>query len=107
MPRLLPILLLAVLFTACRSHTPETPKKTWTYRDIMAFQGKTMDEVKAELGTPNGFYTRSAEGRWHYSDVLMDTEGAGPPKRVWIVIYFSQFGDRKATIVEIHDHTDE
>ena len=72
----------------------------------MFLEGKTREEIRGMLGTPNGFYTRNAEGRWHYSDLFLDTGGNGPGRHVWVIIYFSQFGDKRATLVEIHDHTD-
>ena len=97
---------LSVLFAGCSS--PKRPKgQKWTETEIKSLQGKTRAEVQELLGKPNGFYTRSSEGRWHYSDVLLDQAGAGNPRRVWIVIYFSQYGEQRATRVEIHEHTED
>lgn len=98
--------LVLVLAPACRKadEQPSPSERKWTEREIRTLQGKTMEEVKDLLGRPDGFYTRSAEGRWHYSNILLDSEGAGLPRRVWVIVYFSQFGQRRATLVEIHEH---
>ena len=98
--------LVLVLAPACRKADEQPPPsgRKWTEREIRTLQGKTREEVKDLLGRPDGFYTRSAEGRWHYSNILLDNEGAGPPRRVWVIVYFSQFGERRATIIEIHEH---
>lgn len=103
----LPFLLVVSLLgfaASCSRHRAAPVRVVWTERDLMLMKGKTRDEVRETLGTPNGFYTRNAEGRWHYSNLLLDSEGAGPPRLVWVVIYFSQFGEQRATIVEIHEH---
>ncbi len=84
-----------------------TKHVVWTERELFGLVGKTRDEIRSVLGTPNGFYTRNTEGRWHYSSILVDAEGAGPPKRVWVVVYFSKIGEQPATLVEIHEHLRE
>ena len=103
---ILTLIALALLVGGCHSAKQAKGQK-WTESELMMLQGKTRDEVKEVLGKPDGFYTRSQEGRWHYSNILLDQEGAGSPKKVWVVIYFSQAGDQRATIVEIHDHKDD
>ncbi|HTX99076.1 MAG TPA: hypothetical protein VMG09_03565 [Bacteroidota bacterium] len=97
----------AAMIVSCKQEPAPVEKRVWTERELVAMQGMTRDEIRAKLGTPNGFYTRSAEGRWHYSNVLVDDEGNGPPKRMWIVIYFSKFGEQRATLVELHEHADQ
>jgi len=99
-------MLCAVTLVASCQRKPE-PVEThvWTARELLALRGQTRDEVRSKLGSPNGFFTRNAEGRWHYSNLLVDEEGAGPPKKMWMVIYFSQFGEQRATLVELHEHT--
>jgi hypothetical protein len=101
------LLLLGLAGCHVRSSSHPTPVKVWTERELQALVGKTREEVRAVLGTPNGFYTRSAEGRWHYSSIFVDAEGTGPARKVWVVIYFSKFGEQPATLVEIHDHVDQ
>jgi hypothetical protein len=96
------LLALILLSAGCGSASHHKGQK-WTVSELKGLQGKTRDEVREVLGTPNGFYTRSAEGRWHYSDLLLDPADGSDPRKVWIVIYFSQFGDQRATLVEIHD----
>jgi hypothetical protein len=93
--------------TSCHQEPAPVERRVWTKSELLALQGLTRDEVRSKLGTPNGFYTRSAEGRWHYSNVLVDDEGVGPPKKMWIVIYFSKFGDQRATLVELHEHAEQ
>lgn len=96
---------LALLIGSCQRQSPPAEQHVWTERDLLALKGLTRDEIRAKLGAPNGFFTRNAEGRWHYSNLLVDDEGAGPPKKMWMVIYFSQFGEQRATLVELHEHT--
>ena len=100
---ILVLISLSLLAGGCKPSKQAHGQK-WTETELKSLQGKTRDEVQEILGKPNGFYTRNAEGRWHYSDLLLDQEGSGSPKKVWLVIYFSQFGDQRATHVEIHDH---
>jgi len=99
-------LALSFLAGGCTSAKHSKGQK-WSETELQSLQGKTRDEVQEVLGKPDGFYTRSAEGRWHYSDVLLDQAGAGPPRKVWVVVYFSQYGDQRVTLVEIHDHKDD
>ena len=98
---------LPLLFYSCTQEPAPVERRVWTEREILALRGMTRDEIRSKLGTPNGFYTRNAEGRWHYSNVLVDAEGTGPPKKMWIVIYFSKLGEQRATLVELHEHAEQ
>ncbi len=99
------LLCITTIVAACQRQPSSPEAHVWTQRELLALQGLTRDEIRAKLGSPNGFFTRNAEGRWHYSNLLVDDEGAGPPKKMWMVIYFSKFGEQRATLVELHDHT--
>lgn len=105
--KILSVFLIAFLFLSGGCGSPKQANGRVSTRELKSLHGKTRDEVREVLGKPNGFYTRSAEGRWHYSDLLMDQAGAGEPRRVYVIVYFSQFGEHRATLVEIHDHKDE
>ena len=95
-------------FGACRDARPvDTHKKVWSELELRTLQGKNRDEIRDILGPPNGFYTTDAKGRWHYSDILVSTEGAGSPRHVWLLIYFSRQGEQRATIVDILDRNEE
>jgi len=101
------LLFSAFVLISCHQEPPPIERKIWSEQELIALQGMTRDDIRSKLGTPNGFYTRNAEGRWHYSNVLVDNEGVGPPKKMWVVIYFSKFGDQRATLVELHEHADQ
>jgi outer membrane protein assembly factor BamE (lipoprotein component of BamABCDE complex) len=108
--RLLPILLLLVVVAAPACKRPksvQTSEKVWTELEIRTLQGKSRDEIREILGPPNGFYTTDSKGRWHYSDILLSSEGAGKPRHVWVLIYFSRQGEQRATIVDILDRNQE
>jgi len=101
------LLCVSVAGISCTQEPAPVERRIWTKSEIAALQGMTREEIRSRLGTPNGFYTRNAEGRWHYSNVLIDSEGAGPAKKMWIVIYFSKFGEQRATLVELHEHAEQ
>ncbi len=81
--------------------------KIWSEIELRTLQGKSRDEIRDMLGKPDGFYTTDAKGRWHYSNIWVGSEGAGPPKHVWLLIYFSRQGEERATLVDILDRPEE
>jgi hypothetical protein len=78
-------------------------QKEWTRSELKALQGKTRDEVKELLGDPSGMYTFDSKGRWHFPHVLVREEGEPQPQRMSVLVYFSAFGDHRATIIEVLD----
>jgi outer membrane protein assembly factor BamE (lipoprotein component of BamABCDE complex) len=98
------VVLLFCLSYSCRKSFEQSPStRVWTIAELKALQGKTRDEIKEALGAPSGLYTYDAKGRWHYPTVLVSLEGAREPKRMSVMVYFSQFGEHRSTIVEVVD----
>ena len=98
------IVTLAVVFfvlSGCSHRTKDNAQKVWTTVELKSLQGKTRDEVHDLLGTPNGMYTIDSKGRWHYSNILLSSEGAGKPRKVWVFLYFSQLGEQRVSAVDI------
>ena len=93
-----------LLLSACKS-TVETkgPEGVWSVADLLALRGKTREEVRERLGRPRGLYTIDSKGRWHYPNVLVREEGSREPKKMTVMVYFSKFGEHRATIIEIRE----
>jgi len=98
-PALLALLLLSA---GCKSSPDHrTEDRLWSEWELKGLQGKTREEVQDLLGKPKGLYTYDSKGRWHYPRVLLQGEGTGEPAPVSVTVYFSQFGEHRATIIEI------
>jgi hypothetical protein len=102
-------LILVVLFIAagCTAQKHDSPERVWTEAELKALQGKTRDEIQEILGPPKGLYTYDTKDRWHYSHILLSGPDPGAAENVAVLIYFSKFGEHRATIIEIRRHTEE
>ncbi len=90
------------MLSSCRRSTEPNPReKIWTMNELKGLQGKSRDEIREMLGFPNGLYTYDSKGRWHYSGVLVSVEGEVKPKPMTVMVYFSQFGENRSTIIEV------
>jgi outer membrane protein assembly factor BamE (lipoprotein component of BamABCDE complex) len=98
----LALLALLALWAGCKSSPGDRAEdRVWSEADLKRLQGKTRDEVQGLLGQPTGLHTYDSKGRWHYSRVLLEPEGAGESAPVSVTVYFSQFGEQRVTIVDI------
>ncbi len=95
------IVIVALAFASCSDRNKTSSDKVWTTIELKSLQGKTRDEIRDLLGAPNGIYTIDSKGRWHYSNILLSSEGAGKPKKVWVLLYFSQLGEQRVSAVDI------
>jgi hypothetical protein len=77
--------------------------REWSRAELRGLQGKTREEVKDLLGEPGGMYTFDSKGRWHFPHVLVREEGEPQARRMSVLVYFSQFGEHRATIIEVLD----
>jgi len=104
-----PVLLFFVLLIAagCSSDKNDRPEVVWTEPELKALQGKTRDEVREALGDPTGLYTYDAKDRWHYSNVTLAGDQPGSTEPAAVLVYFSKFGEHRATIIEIRRRADE
>jgi outer membrane protein assembly factor BamE (lipoprotein component of BamABCDE complex) len=93
----------ALLLGGCRSSVENGPEGVWSVADLHSLRGKTRDEVRERLGRPTGLYTIDSKGRWHYPHVQVLEEGSREPKRMTVMVYFSKFGEHRATIIEIRE----
>jgi hypothetical protein len=107
MKRLLLILVVLFIAAGCTSQHTDTPERVWLEAELKALQGKTRDEVREALGPPKGLYTYDSKDRWHYSHILLAGEQPGSSENVAVLVYFSKFGEHRATIIEIRRHTEE
>lgn len=91
---------------ACKESSWRPSSDTvWTEAELKALQGKTRDEIREVLGPPTGLYTIDAKGRWHYPHVKVEGDQPGETEEVTLKIYFSQFGEHRATIIDITRRT--
>ena len=103
---LLTTILVAVL-AGCTSRQGDHPERMWTEPELKSLQGKTRDEVRDLLGDPNGLYTFDSKDRWHFAHVLLQNDRPGSSERVSVLVYFSKFGEHRATIIEIRHRSEE
>ena len=94
--------IIALTLLSCAKEE-ERKARVWTEFEIKSLRGKTRDEVRALLGKPSGFYTMEAKGRWHYPGMLIAREGTSIPDTKGVIVYFSELGDHRCTIVDIMD----
>jgi hypothetical protein len=78
----------------------------YTVADLKALKGKTRDEVRERLGEPKGLYTIDAKGRWHYPHMKIEDTETRETYEATVLIYFSQLGEQRATIIEITKRTE-
>jgi len=95
------VVLLLVLLSSCRKSWEVESQKVWTIGELKGLQGKSRDEIREILGKPNGLFTYDEKGRWHYPNILVSSEGAAEPKRMTVIIYFSQLGEHRSTIIDV------
>jgi outer membrane protein assembly factor BamE (lipoprotein component of BamABCDE complex) len=100
--RLLLAGIIAVTLLSCAKEEAHKAR-IWTDFEIKSLKGKTRDEVRTILGKPTGFYTMEAKGRWHYPGMLIAREGSSTPDTKSVIVYFSELGDHRCTIVDIMD----
>ena len=101
------LIMTSLVLSDCSRRSEDKAAKVWSTIELKSLQGKTRDEVRDLLGPPNGIFTIDAKGRWHYSNIFLSTEGAGKPKRVWVFIYFSQYGEPRVSSVDINDSKEQ
>ena len=101
------VVLVLVLLSSCRKSWEVESQKVWTIGELKGLQGKSRDEIREILGKPNGLYTYDSKGRWHYPNILVSSEGAGEPKRMTVMIYFSQLGEHRSTIIDVLERFEE
>jgi hypothetical protein len=77
-----------------------------TVADLKALKGKTRDEVREYLGEPKGLYTIDAKGRWHYPHMKIEDTETRERYEATVLIYFSQLGEQRVTIIEITKRTE-
>jgi hypothetical protein len=94
--------ILLLCLAAC-TQGPEGKSRIWTASEIQTLRGKSREDIRQLLGRPTGFYTIEAKGRWHYPDMLVATEPGKTPEKKSVIIYFSEIGDHRCTIVDIVD----
>jgi len=107
MRQLLLILVSLFLIPGCASQKDDKAAKVWSAHELKGLQGKTREEIRELLGEPKGLYTYDSKDRWHYSKVFIDGDRPGEPEQVALLIYFSKFGEHRATIVEIRRNPEE
>jgi len=97
---LLSILAVCIWLGSCTDKSGKS-QKTWTVPELQGLKGKTRDEVRELLGNPSGMLTTDTKGRWEYTNVTISSEGEGPAKKASVVVYFSEHGEKRVTIVDI------
>jgi hypothetical protein len=107
MKRLPIILVILFVVAGCTSQKQDVPERVWMEAELKALQGKTRDEVREALGPPKGLYTYDSKDRWHYSHVLLAGGQPGVTEDVAVLVYFSKFGEHRATLIEIKRHSEE
>jgi outer membrane protein assembly factor BamE (lipoprotein component of BamABCDE complex) len=98
------LLALSLLF-GCDQNPPghRLDARVWTESELRSLQGKTRDEIQATLGKPTGLLTYDEKNRWHYPNLLVKFPDGREPRRMSALIYFSQFGEHRSTIIDITD----
>jgi hypothetical protein len=80
--------------------------RTYTEAEINGLRGRTRDEVREFLGEPRGLYTIDAKGRWHYPHMKIEDPETRAQFVATVLIYFSQLGEHRVTIIEITKRTE-
>ena len=101
------LIICSLVLAGCSRKQEEKATKVWSSVELKSLQGKTRDEVREVLGPPNGIYTIDSKGRWRYSNIFLSAEGVGKPKKVWVFIYFSQYGEPRVSSVDINESKDQ
>ncbi len=96
------LLLVLVALAGCsESSWRPSSERVWAEAELKGLQGKTRDEVREILGSPTGLYTIDAKGRWHYAHMKLEGDRREKSEEVSVMIYFSQFGEHRVTIIDI------
>ena len=98
------LLAFMLAFPACGRKSDSAREKVHSMLELQSLRGKTRDEITEIMGRPNGAYTREPQGRWHYSRVRVSSDGAGSPREIWMLIYFSQIGDQRSTVIDFFEY---
>lgn len=98
-------LLLSLVSGACDRNPPghKLDSRVWTESELKSLQGKTRDDIRNALGKPTGLLTYDSKNRWHYPSILVKFPEVPEPKRMSVIVYFSQFGEHRSTIIDITD----
>jgi hypothetical protein len=101
------LILVTVLVVGCteKSWRPAS-EKVYTEAELQGLKGRTRDEVREFLGEPRGLYTIDAKGRWHYPHMKIEDPETRSQFEATVLIYFSQLGEHRVTIIEITKRTD-
>lgn len=101
------VVAIALALAGCTSQKNEHPERVWSEPELKALQGKTRDEIRDALGDPRGLGTFDSKDRWHYSDILISGDRSGAFEHASVLIYFSKFGEHRATIIEVRRRAEE
>ena len=94
-------LILSLSTISCRQNSdPQKPRKVWTEAELNGLKGRTREEVRDALGEPSGLLTVDAKGRWEYPNLLISAGDGSPTHSSSLLIYFSEQGERRVTIVD-------
>ena len=101
------VLVLLVTSAGCteKSWRPASDK-VYTEAELNGLRGRTRDEVRDLLGEPRGLYTTDAKGRWHYPHMKIEDPETRQRFEATVLIYFSQLGEHRVTIIEITKRTE-
>lgn len=101
------LLLWTGILTGCteKSWRPASDK-VFTEAELQGLRGRTRDEVREFLGEPRGLYTIDAKGRWHYPHMKISDPETRSQFEATVLIYFSQLGEHRVTIIEITKRTE-
>jgi hypothetical protein len=99
------IILLTITGCSEKQWRPSSDR-VYTEAELKGLQGRTRDDVRAFLGDPKGLYTIDAKGRWHYPHLKVEVPENREQYEATVLIYFSQMGEQRVTIVEITKRTE-
>ncbi len=106
------LMMVLVLLVCCaaggcseRSWRPGS-ERAYTEAELKGLRGRSRDEVREFLGPPKGLYTIDAKGRWHYPQMKIEDPETRGQYEATVLIYFSQLGEQRVTIVEITKRTE-
>lgn len=101
------VLLAGVWYAGCsEKNWRPASEAVHTVAELKALRGRTRDEVREFLGEPRGLYTLDAKGRWHYPHMRIEDTETREQYEATVLIYFSQLGEQRVTIIEIKQRTD-
>ncbi len=101
------LLLCTAMLTGCKEKSwRPASDKVFTEAELQGLRGRTRDEVREYLGEPRGLYTIDAKGRWHYPHMRIEDPETRSQFEATVLIYFSQLGEHRVTIIEITKRTE-